>query len=51
MLGYEVGSGPGVFSEENNFHIRSVKMKIRITGMEAGWIVGITDVVGEEGEK
>jgi hypothetical protein len=34
--------------EESNFHISEVKMKIKVKGMEAGWIVAISDVTSEE---
>ena len=38
----------GSFSEESNFNISYVKMKVKIRGNEAGWIVGITDVLDEQ---
>ena len=41
----------GEFLEESNFHISCVKMKIKVPQMEAGWIVTVYDVTGEETEK
>ena len=41
----------GNFSEESNFHISRIKMKITMKGSEARWIVGITDVLGEESQQ
>jgi len=38
----------GRFVEESNFHIDCVKMKIKLEGMEAGWIVMVKDVLGGE---
>ena len=38
----------GSFVEESNFHISSVKMKIKIKGME---VVTVSDVIGEENEQ
>lgn len=49
VLGCELPNGS--FVEESNFHISSVKMKIKIKGMEAGWIVTVSDVLGEEAEQ
>ena len=49
VMGCEMGNGK--FSEESNFQISCIKMKIKIKGSEAGWIVGITDVLGEEGQQ
>lgn len=45
VLGCQLQGG---FVEESNFHISEVKMKIKIKGMEAGWLVAISDVTGEE---
>ena len=41
----------GNFSEESNFHISHITMKIKMKGSEAIWIVGITDVLGEESQQ
>ena len=32
------------FSEESNFHISQVLMKVKLSGSEAGWIVNISEV-------
>ena len=45
VLGCELPNG--TFVEESNFHISSVRMKIKIRGMEAGWIVRVSDVLEE----
>ena len=49
VLGCELPNG--IFIEESNFHISSVRMKIKIRDIEAGWIVTVTDVLGEAEEK
>ena len=49
VLGCELPNGS--FVEESNFHISSVKMKVKIRDVEAGWIVTVSDVLGEEEEK
>lgn len=49
VLGCELPNGN--FVEESNFHISSVKMKVKIRGMEAGWIITVSDVLGEEDDK
>ena len=36
-----------VFVEESNFHISHVRMKIKVRGKEARWIVSISDVSEE----
>ena len=41
----------GTFVEESNFHISSVNTRVIIPGKEAGWIVNVCDVLGEEDEK
>ena len=46
VLGCELAGG--TFVEESNFHIKFVKMKVKIRGKEAGWIVSISDVLGEQ---
>ena len=46
VMGIDIGNGK--FSEESNFHIDQVVMKVKIKGMEAGWIVRVSDVTGEE---
>ena len=46
VLGCELPNGS--FVEESNFYISSVKMKIKISNVEAGWIVTVSDVVEEE---
>lgn len=38
----------GGFVEESNFQ---VKMRIKVPRMEAGWIVKISDVTGEDSEQ
>ena len=48
VLGCE--SPNGTFIEESNFHISSVRMRVKIPGKEAGWIVNVSDV-SEEDEK
>ncbi len=40
----------GTFVEESNFHISEVRMKVKIPGVEAGWIVRVSDVLSEEGD-
>ncbi len=37
--------------EESNFHISEVNMKIKIPGVEAGWIVRVSHVLSEEGDQ
>ena len=49
VLGCELPNGS--FVEGSNFHISSVKMKVKIHDVEAGWIVTVSDVLGEEEEK
>lgn len=39
---------PNGFAEESNFHIAQVKMKVKVKGKEAGWIVAVSDVTSEE---
>ena len=37
------------FSEESNFHISKVLMKVKMRGSEAGWVVKISEVTEDEG--
>lgn len=39
---------PTGFVEESNFYISEVKMKVKVKGKEAGWIVAVSDVTSEE---
>ena len=43
VIGCQVPSG---FVEESNFYISKVKIKVK--GKEAGWIVAVSDVTSEE---
>ena len=45
VIGCQLPSG---FVEESNFYISEVKMKIKVKGKEAGWIVAVSDVTSEE---
>lgn len=45
VIGFQLPHG---FVEESNFYISNVKMKIKVKGMEAGWIVSVSDVTSEE---
>ena len=36
------------FSEESNFHISEVLMKVKLHGSEAGWILKISEVTEDE---
>ena len=42
VLGCELGNG-----EESNFHITEVSLKVKLPGMEAGWVVKVCDIAGE----
>ena len=48
-MGIDIGNGK--FCEESNFHIDQVVMKAKIRGVEAGWIVRVSDVTGEEDDQ
>lgn len=45
VIGVRVGNE---FSEESNFHISEVLMKVKLRDSEAGWIVKISEVTEDE---
>ena len=45
VIGVRVGNE---FSEESNFHISEVHMKVKLRDSEAGWIVKISEVTEDE---
>lgn len=45
VIGCQLATG---LVEESNFHISEVRMKIKVRGMEAGWIVSVSEVTGEQ---
>lgn len=45
VIGYQL---PRSFVKESNFYISQVKMKIKVKGKEAGWIVTVLDVTSEK---
>ena len=41
---------PSTFIEESNFYISEVVLKVKIRNSEAGWVVRVSEVTGEEAQ-